>query len=58
MALYTVLMCLLRRASFILFVSLHAYSHRKNLEEYSQMWSGSTHYALLSGIDRTDEGRG
>ena len=45
--------CLLLRTSFILFGSLHAY--RKNQEECGQMWSGSTHYVLLSGIEGAEE---
>ena len=45
------------QVSFCLVLYMHTHIH-KNQEECGQMWSGSTHYALLSGIERIEEGRG
>ena len=44
------------QVSFCLVLYMHTHM-RKDQEECGQMWSGSTHYALLSGIERIG-GRG
>ena len=39
-----------------LFLYMHTHI-RENQDECGQMWSGWTHYALLSGIEKTEERR-
>ena len=45
------------QVSFCLVLYMHTHI-RKNQEECGQIWSGSTHYPPLSGIERTQEGKG
>ena len=47
--------CPEEQISFCLVLYMH--THIRKNQECGQMWSGSIHYGLISGIERTEEGR-